>query len=109
MREVHQSYYCLSYFRTPPAVETPIVPPSPTATEVSNRAFQEQPEAADSDVVPRTPGVTRQTRALLNRAFCEQPEAADISSNTPQCPTDSENQNVQETVSLVASFQNLGM
>ena len=93
------------------SLSQPIVSPSPTATEVLNRAFQEQPEAAYSDIVPPTPRVTRQTRALLNRAFYEQPETADISSNTPtpQCPTDSENLDVQETVSLVASFQNLGM
>ena len=106
-----------------------IVTPSPTATE-QNRAFQEQPETdissnaprpcsqsfdvqlnTDSDIVPPSPRVTRQTRALLNRAFYEQPETADISSNTPtpQCPTDSEDLDVQETVSLVASLRNLGM
>ena len=54
MRKVHQSYYCLSYFRPPTSVEevsmsqpSSIVPPSPGATqqnylEVFNRAFHEK-------------------------------------------------------------------
>ena len=40
MRKVHQSYYCLSYFRPPTSVEevsmsqpSSIVPPSPGATQ----------------------------------------------------------------------------
>ena len=80
MRKVHQSYHCLSYFRTPPAVEISLP--------------QNIISPTDSDVVPPTPRATRQNLAVLNRAFYE-PNPNPNPNTAESSPTDCDNLDVE--------------
>ena len=106
MRKVHQSYYCLPYFRPSASFEmvtlsqpSNIISPAatqPNYLEVLNRFHEQcQPETNFSSL-----------------------NTADISSNAPtpssqafniQFPTDNDNLDVQEAVSLLAMLRNSGM
>ena len=82
MRKVHQSYYCLSYFRPPTSVEVVSL-------------------SGPSHII--SPAATQQNYLEVLNRFHEQcqPET--------NLPTDNENQDVQEAVSLLAMLRNSGM